>query len=42
MLPQQPYECAECGELVIHNPRLDDPADLRPVCTVCLVGPPKA
>ena len=38
VLPQQLYVCAECGERVIYNPRLDDPPDLRLVCTVCLVG----
>jgi hypothetical protein len=26
---------------VIYTPRPDDPPDVRPVCTVCLVDPPK-
>jgi hypothetical protein len=27
------YRCAECGQQVIFNPRQDNPADLRLVCT---------
>ena len=41
LLPRQPQACAECGERVVYTPRADDPADLRLVCTVCLVNPPK-
>ena len=41
VLPQQPYTCSGCGELVIFNLRPGDPPDLRLVCTVCLVSPPR-
>ena len=40
ILSRRQHVCASCGEPVIYNRRLDDPPDLRLVCTVCLVSPP--
>ena len=35
--PSRAHYCAECGEQVIHNRGLDDPLELRLVCTVCMM-----